>query len=898
MRKAKRSVQLILALSTLAVPATQEALAAPPPVCTNNPSVAQCRNTAFLNQCDNARVREVCGPILEADLKNGATDEAELYQPNRPKLKSYLVNGRVRPYEFVKPARTFAEQLAESLSPSWSKEERYAREKAWALPRTTAQNATTWRREPLWDGIFSPTASNTCEEYVYERFYTYQRFLDASYRCEQDSWCIANLVDERFLPDGVGANWPGGIRDIRSLWGTKVPAQVEQITTSVLPKNAFTTEAAVGFLPNAVIDAFPEYANQLRGKRDWMYQKRNHFGIGVTGSQFSEKFVNELDWHVTMKNRVKAANISEAERRQLMLRRDELSQSIKKFAQRWNATIVGGSQQSPPIPIYHSKEIPLDGVADRLLLNQLGSNFEDTLAATDEWGGNLFAIPRDKAQLLATAHPHLGTQTAAFPNAFQSENVAHPELSEADIGGAVAAAFAQYPPMRKAGSAVPQLRCASEAGTSFWVPANDTEALADQACKVSNLLLAEWARDVVQGDRGCLSSNFAGCDWTPEEFAERFAERQFLMPERQAELKRCEKYTLDFKTPDSFIPRDDTGMPVGNVTFGDARRDGAKMVTLLDNAEFAINSLLKRVPRRNALLPKFGESLSSTELIGDKKLFAAGYSAAMGWTADLVTNAAGGYCRMNAGVNGDVDVNVYVFNNNVSLLDAHALAAITNEPGQPSEGHAEAYVKVLGVHMFNEVNETINLNGVVNDFWDERETKKVPAFSMVFAAGPVPVVIEAGVGFFYGAKLSTRLNSPDNCVADQSNTSLAALLDTETVFTPYTGVDGYASLQAGIPAVLEVEISAHLNLIKVSLPVYGRVRTGIAANAGGYSNIAAVTFDAGADLELSTLSGYVDLTFTAFVVPVEMTMFEWDGLSTQVPLVKSPQVVIPVLMLE
>ncbi|MDI1483593.1 hypothetical protein [Polyangium sp. y55x31] len=838
----------------------------------NAPTATLCRDRNFLLACDTATVRNYCDDILDADLRAPASDSVPLYRPAAPKTLSNLVSGEERAFLYVTPTRTSFEQLMDAMGHTWVKEERKARDAAWSLPKTVALIAQTWRRNPAWDDAANPAPILSCDEFVYERFYTYERFLDAAYRCQQDPWCIADMASKRFLANDVAPGAMGGLRDLRTRWGAVHPDghQVEQLTNTVIPASVFHTEAAVGFLPDSVIDVLDLYPapayHSLTEVRDRMFHLRKKYVIGNNPFGAGQvHYDTEIDWHVGMTSSIKQLGISKAEREDIRARQAELARAIKEFMQLYHEEVMNGGAQTLPS---HTDDPPLDGVTERLFINAIGSKPKDTEWKLYNAGTNYLSPKRESVHSMVTG-VYTGT-SSNVADAFQ--------FTSGDLGYTVAEAFTYFPPVVKPGNPR-RLQCLGETQilSTSWAK------IADRACKVTNLILTEWEKSITTGDRGCLTKDFEGCDWAPEDFTERFAKKQFLMKERESELKRCDKLTNNFSFADSYAP------PGGGMTFGQAKGSGLSMAVFLNNEEAARESTLEGVPRRDSTGRSFGETYTSAELIGDKSNFAAGYNTSVSWTADVIKNSSGQICRMNASATGDLDVYAHIFGFYQELLDAHGEASVID-----GDGHVNAYVRVAGVNVFPEVDNDYDfVNGVEIEHLNENEQRTYDGFRKWFTAGPIPVEVGARAEVFYGAKFTTTLKAPESCIANQTNTELAKLLQAESAFTPFVNVNGIAYLTAGIPSVLSVGIDGTLNLIKAALPVRGKVQVGIIPDYHGQPNVAAITFDSSANLELSTLSGSVDLTFEALGFPVKVNMFKWDGVSGTVPLLKSPEAIVP-----
>ena len=114
-------------------------------------------------------------------------------------------------------------------------------------------NPATYTRNPSY--LSRTTHVDSCEAYVYTKYYDYERFLDSSYACGTNDQCVFDVAFKDYAIPGSGAprvaKRPLLDREKAPLvsrsWAEVAGASLELNTSDLLPKNIQTIAIRPGF---------------------------------------------------------------------------------------------------------------------------------------------------------------------------------------------------------------------------------------------------------------------------------------------------------------------------------------------------------------------------------------------------------------------------------------------------------------------------------------------------------------------------------------------------------------------------------------------------------------------------------------------------------------------------
>jgi hypothetical protein len=217
---------------------------------------------------------------------------------------------------------TYRSAALSSLVPSGDGSEAYM--PAWLDPYG-------WRKHPAWES--SGATMNSCEEYVYEKYYDYKRFEDVALSCG-DGWeCIYEMA---FLPSTPGIAG----RALRTKSGAIMSPQIDpalegpidptQILKPRLPASAPTRalyRPGTDRPKNAFFSLYPAFVTD-NGSYPPMQAKVDAILATIAGTPGYD-IVDELDWHEQMHGLVPA--LSEAERADVDARVERYRTLVERY---------------------------------------------------------------------------------------------------------------------------------------------------------------------------------------------------------------------------------------------------------------------------------------------------------------------------------------------------------------------------------------------------------------------------------------------------------------------------------------------------------------------------------------------------------------------------------------
>jgi hypothetical protein len=410
---------------------------------------------------------------------------------------------------------------------------------------------------------------------------------------------------------------------------------------------------------------------------------------------------------------------------------------------------------------------------------------------------------------------------------------------------------------------------------------SDAQHLQQIVFQMAHALLAEWAhRNPYTGvvDHGCLDPNSARCDWEPKMFARDYV--GLFQKDVEADYKHCIADTGDNLTlqppnsPDSLLPTP------ANLA------DTASFEAYLAWLEWKYGEMTKDLPKAGPAA--IGSDMQGGHTFGDPSWFAAGYSYGSYWSSHF--QGTGVVCTADAEIRNSLKAWITLLNNPLDIVDASFDFSV-GQDGSGS-GALTTWFKVFGSDLYDPINGQPTA-GAAGE-WNVSPSKSINEDNLVQFTCPVagiPFTVTAGFDAQFGAVSSTTFHTTPGCILEFGDPS-TEFLRVGGGFKPYAALNGSvgASVDAGVASA---GIDAHLNLITVSLPMHSSVWM----NYGGENNGAQVGLDASAELELSELSGrvdvYLDVNLGITSLSVDREIFSWDGLHQGIPLMKPVQNAYP-----
>lgn len=820
---------------------------------------------------------------------------------------------------------------------SWQAQEAAAMRAARIAQETASRgfNPATYTRNPSY--LSRTTHVDSCEAYVYTKYYDYERFLDSSYACGTNDQCVFDVAFKDYAIPGSGAprvaKRPLLDREKAPLvsrsWAEVAGASLELNTSDLLPKNPFYASAA--FMPPAVFDAlYAAWADdaamiaKLHALQTQLAKGYNFYTFGGFGQPAVETYPTVWDWHLAMNNRLKPKAYPHAQQMEFLKRNEIANTSVWALA-----SILACSNMSldcTVIPFQIARVSP--GMAE--------SYPSDPFAIASLMTKN----DRFSAALQGVFASSFSPST--MPDAFLNMNIGQIGAPGFHVAGLKSVPGAPLP----AGIAVSTgprsgaisqlvaaqqwdgfpadywtavnysgkngLQAASRVLQNHWVPAApgsvdpargvgthprmncDAPGVANDgllmaACETANIVLDEWSRTLA-GNESCLDVNGYACDWSPIEFRQSLLGAQRLQHSREIDYQECLLYTQNSFAAD--VNAYGVVTYAQDATWKTVQTRIAEIITVLSEFKKKVPQIARPVgsdPFPKALGTVYGDRAKDKQEWGNET-FGAGYGYDIGWDAVVLdrqdhstTPPKGLITRMQLDFDGEFEAHANAFGKSISLLDAQ-LGARINDDGLGTVD-AEHYLYIIGFGSFDglehkgfskvaDINSSFQLANPSDKF-----EKNV--FDAGFWVGPVYVHVGIDVEFFYGAPLEGNVTMPMNNgpLAPQDGKLISGML----TFHPKAGVNADLYAYGGWGPIAEVGVEAQLNLITVGLPMTSEIAV-VARHPQVNQDVLYLTLKEGIDVSIETLSGEIDLCGKIFGIGGCTSVVSWKGLHQQFPL--------------
>ncbi len=796
-------------------------------------------------------------------------------------------------------------------------------------------DASTYTRNAKWSSRTSRVDS--CESYVYSKYYDYERFLDASYACGTNDQCVFDAAFKDYANAAAGApriakrallDREGAPLTSRS-WSEVADARFELNASDLLPKNPFYASAA--FMPPAVFDALfaawaadPAMVAKLHTLQTQLAKGYNFYTYGSYGQPAVESYPTVWDWHLAMSNRTKPKAYAPAQQVEFQRRNEIIKASVWTLASSLACSNLSIDCAVVPFQVARvtpgmAESYPSDpfAVAGMLTKNDrlsaaLQGAFQSTFSPSEMPAAFLDI---NVGQIGAPGFHSAGMKSVpgAVPGAPMPTVPRGGAMSPVVPAGQVWNGFpADYWTAIKYGNQN-QLQAASRVLQNHWKPGaavvdpargagahprldcNAPGVLDDgvlmAACETTNIVLDEWARGLA-GNESCLDMNGYACDWSPLEFRESVIGAQRLQHSREIDYQECLQ-----NTQNSFATVAGGG---GTVSYGQQATWKTVQVRIAEiiAALAAFNRAVPRIdhsaadpndPFKQTLGTVYGDRAKDVQQWGNDT-FGAGYSYDIGWDAAVLDRAkdaqnkpTGVITQMQLDFDGDFEAHANAFGKSISLLEAQLGARIND--GNLGTVDAAHYLYIIGFGSFDglehkgftkvaDINQSFQLANPTDKF-----DKNV--FDAGFWVGPVYVHVGIDVEFFYGAPLEGKVEMPFGhaALAPQPGKLLSGTL----TFHPRAGVNADLYAYGGWGPIAEVGVEAQLNLITVGLPMTSSIAL-VARKSPSNQDVLFLTVKEGIDVSIETLSGEIDLCGKILGFGGCTKVLSWRGLHQQFPL--------------
>jgi hypothetical protein len=417
-----------------------------------------------------------------------------------------------------------------------------------------------------------------------------------------------------------------------------------------------------------------------------------------------------------------------------------------------------------------------------------------------------------------------------------------------------------------------------------------TERIWVGVCTMTNLLLAEWGRTQV-GSPSCIDKNSSTCDWVPQDFVDRFVTRNvgWASAAKESEYRWCKRWTGGNNMTNLANGPYQIGVPAAQ------RGSGLSAFrAFLDKREANFNALFKLVPVKAT--DDFGTQRQDSQTIGDST-FGGGYSYDLGWHVLVQKRDANAQiCRLGGRAWATLGATATLFGNTSTLLDAKA--NVSSNEGNLGAVIGNTHIYVIGKELFDTkdvagatASGDINLSGNWNAYRGDGERPEL--FAVAFPAGPVTITITVGIFYDYGFIAQFDAGGPPSDPNDPEYCDATApLFRAKASFTPSVDLGVWLDADAsflGFGVGLEVD----LVLVGLGLPLYAEVKLGLDS-----SQQMAIMFQAGLDLDLTSLKGQMSVYVKAFFMKVfSVKMIDWDGFHHRFPIFRTPLVALQIGLL-
>ncbi|MFO0660415.1 MAG: hypothetical protein U0165_11380, partial [Polyangiaceae bacterium] len=541
-----------------------------------------CYDDATRNACPS--VQTACTPYMQSDfqhgfdtntdgtLKSGASGSVRnhAFYPNHDDRQPVQTGGKSIRRGAAVPQNTGLFQVttgtqvfaANLPATSYDALEAAAQRKA---RLASISSPATWMR----NSSFGPGSIDSCEEYVYAKYYDYMRFVDAAYACDSVAEnaqkdgpdCIYQMANNTYNGVPVNPNITGQIWD-RDHYDTRddIPLQ-----SAALPKNVFYSGAMLMTPSLGVLIGKSAAIDTLR-QRMFNWQDSYYVYGDIYSSNAKASYADEWAYHRAM--RAKTSGLRDAERDSYRERRKRFEQAYLAFWSKVKCEDMGLPTWCRNTPILQNDPIQQlihgdavinpgdDPFASAAFLSQ-GTLMGQAVGM--KYAGGLLAIGADNKTVIdrtavvdvpqlnllgglfgggttagttTTYNIVSGTLTNAPANVPQASDdpTRQSYTSIFSLPAKIDAIWKNTPPPMDTSRGYPQFDC------SGFDPAGWQQPM----CEVTNILLEEWSRT---STTSCLSATNDMCDWSTDMFAERFARQQLWMPERTRDFNRCRGLT-------------------------------------------------------------------------------------------------------------------------------------------------------------------------------------------------------------------------------------------------------------------------------------------------------------------------------------------------------------------
>lgn len=371
--------------------------------------------------------------------------------------------------------------------------------------------------------------------------------------------------------------------------------------------------------------------------------------------------------------------------------------------------------------------------------------------------------------------------------------------------------------------------------------------------------------------RGCLTFNTTGpaaCDWSPKRFAQR------VMGQYQGERENAYQKCMDY-TDNDFASLKSRAMVAGAVNYPatDYTTSPTKLEQYFVRRDQYLKALKNTLP--DLMDPVTGKARLKWES-GDSysmggKVFGATASYQVGF--ELANLSASNECAASPHAYGTFDATARALGASVNLV--HANASITDVHGDvdldvfDNSIHVVDYHQDLPVGQFNVVSGSKSTSKTFVDVHAD------------FVIVVVPVKLGAKVGGTVGLNYAVNVNH--NVTTNASGCHVSSI-GAGGSLEPFASVDG--ELYAGVDIfIASAGVKGKLQIVHASIPLKAD-----AALTYGKNNLPVVTFDLAtrADLKFTFMSGsiaaYVELGPCPFCVDFDANIVSWDGFHYDIPL--------------
>lgn len=904
--------------------------------CADPPTLALCNIPGYLGCSAADAGQKGCTPILQAAAaahQNGANQTCLMDATG-----DHCIPTPVKKYPTVaksNPGTDWQAQEAAAMANA-----RAIADAPWSPnnPWAGLIDPATYSRNPKWKDKTKPV--NSCEAYVYAKYYDYERFLDSAYACGGNDQCVFDMAYQDYANPNAGAprianrilrdreNAPIVARD--SAESDEV--QYANDDSAVLPKNAFYTAAA--FMTPALFDALnaawaddPAMVAKLHLLQTQLGLGYNFYNYGKYPDKAVEFYPTSWAFHLAMNNRTKPQAYPHAQQMEFLHRNELASEAVwgvlGSLACRIGGCVTaplaiarmtpGMAEGNPSDPFglasMLTRNEPLSAALQGAMESMLRPDQIPAAGMTVNLGTGLNVGALDIGQIGAPIGGHmmkakkaiagqtppttgrpgptlpLLNQWTGFPADYWTTQVASgntQQESQLKYSSYILNSMQKSSPpvveVRNApGSAThPRLDCAA--------PSVKDDATLLASCTLTNIVLDEWARSFA-GNVSCLDMTGYACDWSPVEFRESVIGAQRMQRSRETDYKECLRYTgnsfVTASTPNGKVPASAQVSAAG--VKGYIAGKIAQLKTFNDRMPHLADPGGANDPLAAAKGTIYGDHKHDNQQWGNST-FGAGYSYDLGWDAAVLERAPGAVDTIKAmqlDFGGKFEAHATAFGNDISLLQAE-LGAQLNDNNQ-GKVFADHYLYIIGFGAFDQLDKkgfrevaTINQNIM---FANPSKDFKENVFDAGFWVGPVYVHVGLDVEFFFSAPLYGSFGIPDHGASLSSSQLIAANL----TFKPQAGVSADLYAYGGWGPIAEVGVEAKLNLITVGIPMSSTIAVESRKGAGN-SDVLWFVVKEGIDVSIDTLSGELDLCGKILGIGGCTEIVSWKGLHQEFPL--------------